>query len=182
MRPATLVFLTALAAATAAAPVFAQAPSPRGPSRTTPPEKISPDPVAPAAPAPAPAVTPPNLSQPPAGDAIGVPAKVWATRIAGGWEVDGKRGFSRVIGTFEGDRQKLTVQWLAEPDGKIVEAKELEDEDAAKLTFGDMRAEPEDRGGVTVFLDTLPDADGLRDTWVLVIGEPGDARFGPATN
>lgn len=149
---------------------FAQTPSP--PSQTTPPDKIDPEPIQPSRSTPTVAAT----------DAIGVPAKVWALRIAGGWEADGKRGFSRVIGTFEGDRQKLTVQWLAEPDGRVVEAKELEDEEAAKLTFGDMRAEPEDSGGVTMFLDTVPDRDGLRDSWVLVVGGPGDARFGPATN
>lgn len=146
----------------------------------------------PAAAQPAPAQSPaeaagqasdaPSDAPPAGGDTIGVPAKVWAVRIAGGWEADGKKGFSRVIGSFEGDRQRLVVQWLAEPDGRVVNAVELNDDEAAKLTFGDMRAEPEDRGGVTVFLDTLPDADGLRDTWVLVIGEPGDARFGPATN
>ncbi|MDR4306953.1 hypothetical protein IHQ68_10015 [Chelatococcus sambhunathii] len=120
--------------------------------------------------------------QPSPGDKIGVPARVWAVRIAGGWEADGRKGFSRVIGAFEGDKQKLTVQWLAEPDGQVIDAVELDDEEAAKLTFGDIRAEPEDKGGITVFLDTVPDNDGLRDTWVLVIGGPGDVRFGPATN
>lgn len=45
-----------------------------------------------------------------------------------------------------------------------------------------MRAEPEDQGGVTVFLDTVPDADDIRDTWVLIVGAPGEVRFGPATN
>jgi hypothetical protein len=142
------------------------------PAPTTPPDKISPDPIRPTAP-------PQGLA---AGDVFGVPARVWAVRIAGGWDADGRRGFSRVIGSFEGERQKLTVQWLAEPDGLVIEAKELEDEDAAKLTFGDMRAEPSDSGGVTVFLDTLPDSDGIRDTWVLIIGGPGEVRFGPATN
>lgn len=150
----------------AATPALAQAPAPQ----TAPAEKLDPEPVQPGAGASA------------ARDEIGVPARVWAVRIAGGWEADGKKGFSRVIGTFEGDRQKLTVQWLAEPDGRVVDAKVLEDEEAAKLTFGDMRAEPEDQGGVTVFLDTVPDADDIRDTWVLIVGAPGEVRFGPATN
>lgn len=182
MRPVTFVLIAALAA-TAAPPVFAQAPAPSAPGQTTPPDKIDPEPIAPGSPAPAdPAPERPNFAQPPAGDAIGIPARVWAVRIAGGWEADGKRGFSRVIGSFEGEKQKLVVQWLAEPDGRVIESKELEDEEAAKVTFGDMRADPEDRGGVTVFIDTLRDADGLSDTWVLVIGGPGEARFGPATN
>lgn len=180
MRPVTIVLFAALAMGPGVA--FAQAPSPR-PSQTTAPDKIDPAPVQPDAQAPASEAEAQSPEGAPAGgDRIGVPARVWAMRIAGGWEADGKKGFSRVIGTFEGDRQKLTVQWLAEPDGRVVNAVELDDEEAAKLTFGDMRAEPEDRGGVTMFLDTLRDADGLSDTWVLVIGAPGDARFGPATN
>ena len=170
MRPVTLLLIAALAGAVA--PAFAQAPSP--PSQTTPPDKIDPGPVRPDAGAPEGGAT--------VVDRIGIPARVWAMRIVGGWEANGQKGFSRVIGTFEGDRQRLTVQWLAEPDGRVISAVELDDEEAAKLTFGDMRAEPEDRGGVTMFLDTLRDADGLSDTWVLVIGEPGEARFGPATN
>lgn len=158
------LFILAAALCLAVTPVLAQAPSPQ----TTPPDKIDPVPIAPDAGA--------------ARDEIGVPAKVWAVRIAGGWEADGRKGFSRLIGSFESGGQKLTVQWLAEPDGRIVAAKTLEDEEAQKLTFGDFRAEPEDSGGVTMFLDTIPDRDGLRDTWVLVIGAPGEARFGPATN
>lgn len=175
-RLARLSMPTALVLAVTFGQALAQSPASRAPSQTTPPDKIDPNPIRPdlSGPgAPAPAAS---------DDLLGVPAKVWAVRIGGGWEADGKRGFSRLIGAFEGDRQKLTVQWLAEPDGRVVESKALEDEEAAKLTFGDFRAEPEDRGGVTVFLDTLPDADGLRDTWVLVLGGPGDARFGPATN
>lgn len=165
LRIALLVVPAALLlTAPALAQSRAQPPSP------APAEKVAPDPIQPDAAAPA------------ARDEIGVPAHVWAVRIAGGWEADGGKGFSRVIGVFEGDRQKLVVQWLAEPDGRIVAAKVLDDEDAAKLTFGDMRAEPADQGGVTVFIDTVPDADDIRDTWVLVIGAPGDARFGPATN
>ena len=143
------------------------------PTQTTPPDKIDPNPIQPDV---------PTQRSPTPAEFAAIPAKIWALRIIGGWEVDGKRGFSRLIGAFEGDKQTLTVQWLAEPDGRVVETKELEDEEAAKLTFGDFRAEPEDQGGVTVFLDTLPDEDGIRDTWVLVVGGPGDARFGPASN
>ncbi|PZQ14895.1 MAG: hypothetical protein DI565_10610 [Ancylobacter novellus] len=177
MRPVTIFLLATFAMTAPAIPAFAQTPSPPAPSEATQPESDTPQ-----AGAPAERQDDSPEASPAGGDRIGVPAKVWAVRIAGGWEADGQRGFSRVIGTFEGDRQKLTVQWLAAPDGRVINAVELDDEEAAKLTFGDMRAEPEDRGGVTVFLDTLPDRDGLRDTWVLIIGAPGEARFGPATN
>lgn len=176
MRPAAIVLAAALLGVPAVGPVVAQQPSPAEPAQPAPPEKVDP-------PLPAPdGETGAAEDRAAAGDSVGVPAKVWAVRIAGGWEADGLRGFSRVIGTFEGDHQKLTVQWLAAPDGRVINEVVLDDEEAAKLTFGDMRAEPEDRGGVTVFLDTLPDRDGLRDTWVLIIGAPGEARFGPATN
>ena len=163
MRRSPLFVITA-ALCLAVTPAFSQAPSPQ----TTPPDKIDPDPIAPQAGA--------------ARDEVGVPAKVWAVRVVGGWEADGKKGFSRLIGTFETGGQKLTVQRLAEPDGRVVATKTLDDEEAGKLTFGDFRAEPEDSGGVTMFLDTIPDRDGLRDTWVLVVGAQGEARFGPATN
>lgn len=115
------------------------------------------------------------------GSAFGVPADVTALRVAGSWEADGKKGFSRVVGVTTADRQRFYVQWLSMPDGIVLQTTELKDDDADKLTFGDIRAEQEN-DGVSVFMDTIPDKDGMRDTWVLVIGAPGEIRFGPATN
>lgn len=158
----------------AAAPAAAQVPP-----TTTPPDKIDPGPVRPDNPAP------PDNSGAPApqagGDPLNVPAQVFALRIAGTWEADGKRGFARVVGQIEDGRQRFYAQWLGE-DGKVVATKEAVDDEAAKLTFGDVRAEPGQEGDVTVFLDTVPDKDGMRDTWVMVLGAPGDVRFGPSTN
>ncbi|GLK69476.1 hypothetical protein [Hansschlegelia plantiphila] len=159
----------------AAAPAFAQAPP-----VTTPPDKIDPGPVRPETPAP-----PEGGSQAkeatPSADTLDVPARVFAVRVAGPWQADGKKGFSRVVGVTQDGAQHFYVQWLGEPDGQVVATKEVVDDEAAKVTFGDVRTEPGDEG-VTVFLDTVPDKDGMRDTWVMVIGEPGDVRFGPATN
>lgn len=171
----------------AAAPALAQTPPPPAPpaSVTAPPDKIDPGPIRPDKPAApdgkteAPSPSADASTKP--DDALGVPAQVTALRVAGPWQANGKRGFSRVIGVLDGDRQRFYVQWLEDPDFHVVETKELEDPDAAELTFGDVRAEPAD-AGVTVFLDTVPDKEGMRDTWVVVIGEPGDVRFGPATN
>jgi len=180
-----LRLILAFAVGAAAAPAFAQTPPPPAPpaSPTAPPDKIDPGPVRPERPAPPDggAPSPSADAAPKTDEVLGVPAQVIALRVGGPWEADGKRGFSRVIGVLNGDRQRFYVQWLEEPDFRVVETKELQDPDAAELTFGDVRAEPADTG-VTVFLDTIPDKDGMRDTWVIVIGEPGDARFGPATN
>jgi hypothetical protein len=155
-----------LAFSLAFSPAVAQTPSP-----TTPPDKIDPGPVRPVAP------TPPVISA----DNAAVPAAVFVLRRAGPWEADGVKGFSRVVGIMDGNKQRFYAQWLAADDGHIVATKEVADDEAAKLTFGDVRAEPGDEG-VTVFLDTEPDKDGMRDTWVMVLGAPGDVRFGPATN
>ncbi|MFC7051339.1 hypothetical protein ACFQI3_01400 [Hansschlegelia quercus] len=156
-----------LALSLLALPAFAQAPS-----ETTPPDKIDPGPIK------------PDVSTPPsrAEDATsGVPSSVFAVRRAGDWQSDSGKGFSRVIGVLDAGKQRLYAQWIAGDDGHVVATKEVVDEEAAKLTFGDIRAEPGDEG-VTVFLDTEPDKDGMRDTWVMVLGAPGDVRFGPATN
>lgn len=156
-----------LAFALSALPALAQAPA-----QTTPPDKIDSGPVRPDKPA-APSST--------AADILNVPSAIFALRRAGSWDADGAKGFSRVIGVTDGDKQRFFAQWLAESDGHVVATKEVVDEDAAKLIFGDVRAETGE-DGVTVFLDTEPDKDGMRDTWVMVLGGPGDVRFGPATN
>lgn len=166
----------ALIAALTASAASAQ-PAPSSPP-VAPPEKIDPGPVRPDEPAPP---AKPDDAPEAAEDPLGVAANVFAARIAAPWDTADGKGFSRVVGVIEGGRQRFYVQWLKEPDGAIVQTKELEDPEAAKLTFGDVRAEASDTG-VTVFMDTSPDANGIRDTWVLIIGDPGDTRFGPATN
>lgn len=130
---------------------------------------------------PNPAPTAPAEANGAIGAAAGVPASVFVLRIAGTWEADGRKGLSRLVGVIEGGAQRFVVQWLSMPDGAVIQTRPLEDDEAAKLTFGDVRAETED-GAMSVFMDTEPDKDGMRDTWVLIVGDPGDIRFGPATN
>jgi hypothetical protein len=170
-----VILAAACALAVAAAAAQAQTAAPP-PANTAPPDKIDPVPVQPDASKPSAAA--PAAS---AEDPLGVRSDVFVVRVAGPWKSEGRQGFSRVVGVNAGDRQRLYVQWLSEPDGAVVETKELVDEEAAKLAFGDVRAEPSDTG-LSMFLDTAPDKDGLRDTWVLIVGEPGETRFGPATN
>lgn len=169
-----LLPLALIATLSAFSAVAQPAPSP---VPSAPPEKIDPGPMRPEEPAPPAKPDAPQAAE----DPLGVAPNVFAARIAAPWEGAEGKGFSRVIGVIDGDRQRFYVQWLKEPDGAIVQTKELEDAEAAKLTFGDVRAEASDTG-VSVFMDTAPDKDGIRDTWVLIIGEPGDTRFGPATN
>lgn len=102
-------------------------------------------------------------------------------RAIGPWSQDGRKGFSRVVAIASGKGLLLYAQWL-ESNGEVFESKELEGADAApELALGDIRIEtgPEDS---SVYFDTPPDRQGMRETYVLVIGQPGDARFGPATN
>jgi hypothetical protein len=174
----------------------AQTPPAAPPSSVAPAEKIDPGPIRPDKPVPPETPAPPSSNEPGAGqtepanpdepkaetsDPLGVAPNVGVVRLAGRWDEGDRRGFSRVVGVDDGGKQRFFVQWLAEPDGRVVETKPLEDEDADKLTFGDVRVEAS-QTGVTVFMDTLPDSDGMRDTWVLIVGAPGEARFGPATN
>lgn len=174
---------TALGLVLLAAPLQAQTPPPASPSPAAPPEKIDPGPVRPDNPAPpdTSGTAPGAAEAAEAPDPLGVAANVSAVRLSGTWETADGKGFSRVVGVVDGGRQRLYVQWLTEPDGGIFETKELDDPEAARLTFGDIRAEPGETG-VTMFLDTPPDKDGIRDTWVLIVGAPGETRFGPATN
>lgn len=178
LAPALIAFALVLPAGD----VFAQTPPPTSPAPNAPAEKIDPGPVRPDNPAP---LTGPAEPAPPqdaqAADPLNVAPNVSVVRISGTWDTADGKGVSRIVGVIDGGRQRFYVQWLTEPDGKVFLTRELEDEDAAKLTFGDVRAEPGDTG-VTMFLDTVPDKDGLRDTWVLIVGAPGDVRFGPSTN
>ncbi|GLK75604.1 hypothetical protein GCM10008171_08580 [Methylopila jiangsuensis] len=195
LMPRSLLSLTALAATLAASFAFAQTPPPPSPSPKAPQEKLSPDPIRPdettppQAPSPAPPPEPdaPAPSEEPepeasADDPLGVAANVTVARVASPWSTADGKGFSRVIGVIDGTRKRFYAQWLTEPDGRVIETREIEDNDAARLTFGDIRAERGSTGGVTLFLDTQPDRDGLRDTWVLILGAPGEIRFGPAMN
>jgi hypothetical protein len=145
------------------------APSPATPQTVAP---------APTAPAPAtPAASPSNL--PPS--VRSVPTDVVMVRVVGPWEADSRKGFSRLIATAFGGQLSMHVQWISDT-GEIVATQELEGSaEAPQLALATVRAE-NGKENSAVYFDTPEDAQGFRETFVLIVGAPGDARFGPATN
>ena len=97
-------------------------------------------------------------------------------RVAGPWETANDRGFSRLVGQAAGGQLALSIEWISD-SGSIVKAMPLPMPPGAEnLALARARGEtgPADSA---VYFDT-PGGD----TFVLVVGAPGEARFGPATN
>lgn len=102
-------------------------------------------------------------------------------RIVGPWQAEGKKGFIRVVGTTSGGRLTLYAQWITQSGEVFATAEIPEAAEKPELALGDIRVEAGDPES-SVYFDTLPDAQGFRETFVLMLGFPGEARFGPATN
>ncbi|MFC5068293.1 hypothetical protein [Flaviflagellibacter deserti] len=144
------------------------APSPATP-QTIAPAQTAPAPAAPAAPS----NLPPSVGS--------VPTDVVMVRVVGPWEADGRKGFSRLVATAFGGQLSMHVQWISDA-GEIVATQELEGSaEAPQLALATVRAE-NGKDNSAVYFDTPEDAQGFRETFVLIVGQPGDARFGPATN
>jgi hypothetical protein len=129
-----------------------------------------------------PAPVEPLTEVPPVIDAID--ATVMAVRVVGPWTDRDVQGFSRVILTAEGDTPHLFVQWIEQPaegEPNLRATIEVDQVAKEKLVFGDIRVEASENDA-SVFLDTRVDAQGFRETYVLVVGSPGSVRFGRATN
>lgn len=112
-----------------------------------------------------------------------LPVTIVLVRVVGPWTLPNSRGISRIVGAADGTRLRLFVQWIADaPQGAVlVDTREVLPVAQRSLVFGDVRVEASENDA-SVFLDTLPGADGLKDTYVLRVRTPGDFRFGPATN
>jgi hypothetical protein len=104
-------------------------------------------------------------------------------RVVGPWTLPDQGGISRIVAMADGTRMRLFVQWIADAaQGPVlIDTREVTDVVKDGLIFGDVRVEASENDS-SVFLDTLPKEDGLRDTYVLIIQQPGQFRFGPATN
>jgi hypothetical protein len=129
------------------------------------------------------AATPAAAQQAPPGLVSTLPVTVVLVRVVGPWTSPQARGISRIVGIADGTKMRLFVQWIADaPQGAVlVDTREIAAVAGEGLVFGDVRVEASENDA-SVFLDTLPGNDGLRDTYVLLVQTPGQFRFGPATN
>ncbi|MDX6807601.1 hypothetical protein [Terrihabitans rhizophilus] len=187
-----------------ASPSLAQTP-PAAPSTVTgpaAPADPAPSPPAATAPAPAPQPTAPQAATPDAAtpfsdikaapnsadqdsnsaDAgLGIPTDILMVRVLGPWAADGGSGFSRAIGKVSAGALQLYVQWISD-EGEIIQTQEIEQEsETPQLALASVRSETGDEESA-VYFDTPQDEQGFRETFVLIVGAPGTARFGPATN
>jgi hypothetical protein len=111
-----------------------------------------------------------------AASAASVDASIVLVRIAGPWQAGGRTGFSRLVVTGSANRVSLNVEWIGS-DGSIVHAQPLQTPPGAEqLPLARIRNQGSG-ADTSVMFDTP-----AGDTFVLVVGAPGEATFGPATN
>ncbi|BCJ90721.1 hypothetical protein IZ6_14560 [Terrihabitans soli] len=105
-----------------------------------------------------------------------VSPSVVMVRVIGAWQAAGRQGFSRVVALGSANRITLSVEWIG-PDNSVVQALPLQvPPGAEQIPVARMRNQG-GGGQTSVFFDTP-----AGDTFVLVVGGPGQANFGPATN
>jgi hypothetical protein len=122
-----------------------------------------------------------NDARPVDGDPLAISTEIVLLRVIGPWTDGDSKGFSRVVSRVSGGKLNLYVQWIG-ADGKTTQTAEVDGaQNVPQLALSEIRVEAgdEDSG---VYFDTPEDAQGFRETYVLIIGRPGEARFGPATN
>lgn len=113
-------------------------------------------------------------TQPPVtGPAAG--PEVVLVRVAGPWQADGQRGFSRLVGTAAADGVTLIVEWISDA-GELVRSTPLAAPSGSQnLALARVHGETGANDSIVYF-------DTGDDTFVLTVGAPGEAKFGPATN
>jgi hypothetical protein len=97
-------------------------------------------------------------------------------RVIGAWQANGQSGFSRLVATGSGNRVALTVEWIGSQN-TVVHAQPLEAPPGAEQ-LPVARIRNQGGGGQTSVTFDTP----AGDTFILVVGAPGQASFGPATN
>jgi hypothetical protein len=111
-----------------------------------------------------------------ASSAASVDTSIVLVRVAGAWQAGGRSGFSRLIVTGAANRVSLSVEWIGS-DGAIVQTQPLAAPPGAEqLPLARIRNQGSG-ADTSVTFDTP-----AGDTFVLVVGAPGEATFGPATN
>jgi hypothetical protein len=130
---------------------------------------------------PPPAEADKDAAESSADEGLGVPTDILMVRVLGPWAADGSSGFSRAIGKVSSGTLQLYVQWVSD-EGEIIQTHEIEQEaETPQLALASVRSETGDEESA-VYFDTPQDDQGFRETFVLIVGAPGSARFGPATN
>ncbi len=97
-------------------------------------------------------------------------------RVAGPWQTATDNGISRLVARSSGGQIMLNVEWISNA-GQIVQSMPLNAAPGTEnLPLARVRGEtgPADSA---VYFDT---AGG--ETFALIVGAPGEARFGPASN
>jgi hypothetical protein len=112
---------------------------------------------------------------------LNIPTDIVIVRVLGPWSAEGKTGFSRTIGKVSAGNLSLYVEWVTD-EGDVVETTQIEESaETPQLALATIRSDTGDEES-EVYFETPEDAQGFRETFVLMVGKPGDARFGPATN
>ncbi|MGQ4272651.1 hypothetical protein [Terrihabitans sp. B22-R8] len=112
---------------------------------------------------------------------LAIETDILIVRVLGPWSQDDKSGFSRAVGRVTEGNLELFVQWISD-EGEIVQTRAVEqDAETPQLALASVRSETGDDESAAYF-DTPEDNEGFRETFVLIVGAPGQARFGPATN
>lgn len=110
---------------------------------------------------------------PSAENAIGTDIVV--VRVAGPWQAEDRRGFSRLIGRAADGNISFALEWISD-EGAVVESLDLPSPPGAEhVPLARTRSDPGEEDSAVYF-------DTPEGTLVLIVGVPGDARFGPATN
>jgi hypothetical protein len=113
--------------------------------------------------------------------ALEIPTDIVIVRVLGPWTAEGKSGFSRAVGKVSAGDLSLYVEWITD-DGEVVRTTQIEESaETPQLALATIRSETGDEDSAAYF-ETPEDAQGFREIFVLIVGEPGNARFGPATN
>ena len=114
------------------------------------------------------------LAAPAAAQSVGT--DIVLVRVAGPWQTAGDRGFSRLVGKAESGRLAVALEWISE-SGAIVQTMPLPVPPGAEdLALARVRGENGPADSAVYFI--TPGGE----TFVLIVGAPGDARLGPATN
>jgi hypothetical protein len=107
---------------------------------------------------------------------VSVSPSVVLVRVVGGFQSGGQSGFSRLVVLGSGNRVSLSVEWIGS-QSTVIDSMPLQAPPGAEQ-IPVARIRNQGGGGETqVFFDTP-----AGDTFVLVVGGPGQASFGPASN